>query len=114
VTKFTILTHKINVEKPPRNSAGFCGGGQGLSWAVEPRKEERKKERKKDSRNSDKTAPSGRELYHLQFSLQAASPETFGYTLGITQEFLITFEIYSEKGNWLFSLRVYINQSFGR
>jgi hypothetical protein len=30
---------------------------------------------------SDTTAPSGRELYHLQFSLQAASPETFGYTL---------------------------------
>jgi hypothetical protein len=28
------------VEKPSRNSAGFCGGGQGLSWAVEPRKEE--------------------------------------------------------------------------
>jgi hypothetical protein len=29
------------VEKPPRNSAEFCGGGgQGLSWAVEPRKEE--------------------------------------------------------------------------
>jgi hypothetical protein len=27
------------VEKFPRNSAGFCGGGQGLSWAVEPRKE---------------------------------------------------------------------------
>jgi hypothetical protein len=26
-------------------------------------------------------APSGRELYHLQFSLQVASPETFGYTL---------------------------------
>jgi hypothetical protein len=24
---------------------------------------------------------SGRELYHLQFSLQAASPETFEYTL---------------------------------
>jgi len=24
------------------------------------------------------TAPSVRELYHLQFSLQAASPETFG------------------------------------
>jgi hypothetical protein len=31
------------VEKPPRNSAGFCGVGQGLSWAVEPRKEEEKK-----------------------------------------------------------------------
>jgi hypothetical protein len=28
------------VEKPPRNSAGFCGRGQGLSWAVEARKEE--------------------------------------------------------------------------
>jgi hypothetical protein len=34
-----------------------------------------------DSQNSDTTASSGRELYHLQFSLQAASPETFGYTL---------------------------------
>jgi hypothetical protein len=33
-----------------------------------------------DSQNSDTTAPSGRELFHLQFSLQAASPETFGYT----------------------------------
>jgi hypothetical protein len=26
------------VEKPPRNSAGFFGGGQGLGWTVEPRK----------------------------------------------------------------------------
>jgi hypothetical protein len=34
-----------------------------------------------NSQNSDTTALSGRELYHLQFSLQAASPETFGYTL---------------------------------
>jgi hypothetical protein len=34
-----------------------------------------------DSQNSDTTACSGRELYHLQFSLQAASPETFGYTI---------------------------------
>jgi hypothetical protein len=32
------------VEKPPRNSAGFCGEGQGLSWAVEPRKEEEEEE----------------------------------------------------------------------
>jgi len=31
--------------------------------------------------DSDTTAPSGRELYHLQFSLQAAIPEFFGYTL---------------------------------
>jgi hypothetical protein len=29
----------------------------------------------------DTTAPSDRDLYHLQFSLQAASPETSGYTL---------------------------------
>jgi hypothetical protein len=34
-----------------------------------------------DSQNSDTTAPSGIELYHLHFSLQAASLETFEYTL---------------------------------
>jgi hypothetical protein len=34
-----------------------------------------------DSQNNDTAAPSGRELYHLQFSLQVVSPETFGYTL---------------------------------
>jgi nitroimidazol reductase NimA-like FMN-containing flavoprotein (pyridoxamine 5'-phosphate oxidase superfamily) len=28
-----------------RNSSGFCGGGQGLSWAVEPRKEEEEEEK---------------------------------------------------------------------
>jgi hypothetical protein len=37
----TVRCKKKIVEKPPRNSAGFCGGGQGLSWAVEPTKEER-------------------------------------------------------------------------
>jgi hypothetical protein len=36
----TLPCKKENVEKLPRNSAGFCGGGQGLDWAVEPRKEE--------------------------------------------------------------------------
>jgi hypothetical protein len=36
----TLPCNKKIVEKPPRNSAGFCGGGQGQSWAVEPRKEE--------------------------------------------------------------------------
>jgi hypothetical protein len=36
----TLPCKKKIVEKPPRNSAGFCGGGEGLSWAVEPRKEE--------------------------------------------------------------------------
>jgi hypothetical protein len=39
------------------------------------------KTQKTDSENSDTTALSGRELYHLQFSPQAASPETFGYTI---------------------------------
>jgi hypothetical protein len=34
-----------------------------------------------DPQNSDTTVSSGRELYHLQFSLQASSPETFGYTV---------------------------------
>jgi hypothetical protein len=38
----TLPCKKKIVEKPPRNSAGFCGGGQGLSWAVEPRKKEGK------------------------------------------------------------------------
>jgi hypothetical protein len=40
----TLPCKKKIVEKPPTNSARFCGGGQGLSWAVEPRKE--KKERR--------------------------------------------------------------------
>jgi hypothetical protein len=45
----TILPCKKKiVEKPTRNSAGFCGGGQGLSWTVEPRKEGRKEERQKE------------------------------------------------------------------
>jgi hypothetical protein len=39
----TLPCKKENFEKPPRNSAGFCGGGQGLSWAVEPRKEVRRR-----------------------------------------------------------------------
>jgi hypothetical protein len=34
-----------------------------------------------DTHNTDATAPSGSEMYHLQFSRQAASTETFGYTL---------------------------------
>jgi hypothetical protein len=36
----TYPVKKKIIEKPPRNSAGFCGGDQDLSWAVEPRKEE--------------------------------------------------------------------------
>jgi hypothetical protein len=36
----TLPCKKENVEKPPRNSAGFYGGSQGPSWAVKPRKVE--------------------------------------------------------------------------
>jgi hypothetical protein len=34
-----------------------------------------------DSQSSNTTALSGTELYYLQFPLQAAIPENFGYTL---------------------------------
>jgi hypothetical protein len=40
----TLPCKKKIVEMPPRNSAAFCGGGQGLCWAVEPRKERKKEE----------------------------------------------------------------------
>jgi hypothetical protein len=40
----TYPVKKKIVEKPPRNSAGFCGGSQGLTWAVGPRKERKKEE----------------------------------------------------------------------
>jgi hypothetical protein len=35
----TLPCKKKIIEKPPRNSARFCGEGQGLSWAVKPRKD---------------------------------------------------------------------------
>jgi hypothetical protein len=40
----TVPCKKKIVEKSPRNSAGFYGGVQGLSWSVEPRKEEEEEE----------------------------------------------------------------------
>jgi hypothetical protein len=40
----TLPVKKKIVEKPPKNSVGFCGGGQGLIWAVKP-KRERERER---------------------------------------------------------------------
>jgi hypothetical protein len=43
----TLPCKKKIVEKSPKNSAGFCGGDQGLSWAVEPRKEERRRRRRR-------------------------------------------------------------------
>jgi hypothetical protein len=36
----TLPSKKKIVQKPPRNSAAFFGRGHGLSWAVEPRREE--------------------------------------------------------------------------
>jgi len=43
-----------------------------------------------DSQNSDITASSGRELYHLQFSFHVASPETFG-----TPSYTVFREVFS-------------------
>jgi hypothetical protein len=48
---------------------------------LSPLKDYGGKTHQSDSQNSDTTARSGRELYHLHFSLQVASPETFGYSL---------------------------------
>jgi hypothetical protein len=55
-----------------------------------------------DPQNSDTTVPSGRELYHLQFPLQAVSPETFSYTLVCRQPNMATvryFGVLSGKCN---------------
>jgi hypothetical protein len=49
------------------------------------------------SKNRNKTEPSDIELYHLQFSLQAASPETFGYTLIWFHDFLFSAR---DGGEW--------------
>jgi hypothetical protein len=43
-----LLCKKKIVENPPRNSTEFCGGDQGLSWAVEPREERKKNKNKKN------------------------------------------------------------------
>jgi hypothetical protein len=47
-----------------------------------------------DSQSSDTTESNGRELYHLQLSFQAASPETFGYTLVFNVPKYASNEIY--------------------
>jgi hypothetical protein len=57
-----------------------------------------------DSQNSDTTAPSGRELYHLHFSLQVASPETRRYLktdvplYAVSQSIFFLNDIYGLKG----------------
>jgi hypothetical protein len=67
ISKVSGLGHnEINNNKHSLRSNTKCYGG---------------KTHNTDSQNSDTTASSGRELYHLQFSLQAASPETSEYTL---------------------------------
>jgi hypothetical protein len=56
-----------------------------------------------DSQNSDIiTAPSGIELYHLQLSLQEASPETFRYNLVLCYIRQVLME--------MVSLKVYMKQ----
>jgi hypothetical protein len=49
----TLPCKRENVEKPPRNSAGFCGGSQVLSWAVKPRKEEEEEEEEEEDDDDD-------------------------------------------------------------
>jgi hypothetical protein len=39
----TLPCKKKIVQKPPRNSAEFCGGGQGLSWLWSQGKKKKKK-----------------------------------------------------------------------
>jgi hypothetical protein len=58
------------------------------------------------TQNSDTTAPSGRELYHLQFLLQAASPETFGYTLLYREKPLTALtDSANDKFHWLIYIK---------
>jgi hypothetical protein len=60
-----LVDNKINNNKHLRsNTKGY---GSKTHWT--------------DSQNSDTTAPSGRELYHLQCTLQVVSLETFGNAL---------------------------------
>jgi hypothetical protein len=54
------------------------------------------KTHKTDSQNRDTTARSGRELYHLQFSLQVAGSKTFGYTFIYCLLFVWCFPMYVE------------------
>jgi hypothetical protein len=54
-----------------------------------------------DSQNSYTSAPSGRKLYHLQFSLQVVSPETSGYAL-VRPTSLELFWCYSPTCTWVF------------
>jgi hypothetical protein len=53
----TLPCKKESFEKPPRNSAGFCGGGQSLSWVVEPRKLEEEEEDDDDDDDDDVNIP---------------------------------------------------------
>jgi hypothetical protein len=55
------------------------------------------KSRYTDSQNSDTAAPSGREQYHLLFSLQAASPESFGYPRTAGHYLVIMFHAFCVK-----------------
>jgi hypothetical protein len=53
------------------------------------------------SQNSNTTAPSSRELYHLQFLLLAANPETFGYTL-VSRAYRDTYSLCCDKKEAVF------------
>jgi hypothetical protein len=59
---------------PPRNSARFCGGGQALSWALEPRKEEEEEEEEFDN---------GTESYYTT-GVQKMFPTVAGSIIGLS------------------------------
>jgi len=89
ITKYTITTINTRWEATQR---GYVG-----------------KIHQTDSQNSNTTTYSGRQLYHLQFSLQSASPETFGYLFVFapkTEEVtggwrrLVTEELHSSVVRW--------------
>jgi hypothetical protein len=58
------------------------------------------KTRYTDSQNRDTSAPSGSELYHLQFSFQAASPKTFGYILVLHGESIYSSDSSNGRRIW--------------
>jgi hypothetical protein len=88
----TLSCKKKIVEKPPRNSAGFCGGGQGLSWAVEPRKE------KKERRGMNKTSGVCK-ITKKEFAELVEYTSTFCLTL----RHLLEYMVFCPPHDWFFS-----------
>jgi hypothetical protein len=61
------------------------------------------------TQNSNTTALSGREMYHLQFLLKAASPETFGYTLVSISVWLLV--VYGGNVKYMVKERIFMHNT---